>query len=82
MINKNLSNVFFTDLLDNTWEEIEVNNIKLYKAKDRTLFMYKTDIMFKFDAELLAISQEFAADNQLFLDIFTEAWTVLANADR
>ena len=82
LMNKNLSNAFFTDLLDNTWEEIEVNSIKLYKAKDRTLFMYKTDIMFKFDAELLAISQEFAADNQLFLDQFSEAWTLLANADR
>ena len=81
-INANLSNAFFTDLLDNTWEEIEVNNFKLYKAKDRVLFMYKTDLMFKFDAELLAISQEFAADNHLFLEQFTQAWTFLANADR
>ena len=36
----------------------------------------------RYDPELLAISQEFAADNGLFITEFRQAWTKLANADR
>ena len=36
----------------------------------------------RYDPELLAISQEFASDNNFFVMEFSKAWTKLANADR
>lgn len=48
------------------------------KQKDGNIF----DMTFKFDPELSALAQAHAADNQLFVNDFVEAWTVLMNADR
>lgn len=39
-------------------------------------------LTFKYDPELSAIAEAHAADNQLFVNDFVEAWTVLMNADR
>ena len=36
----------------------------------------------RYDPELLAITHQFAEDNNLFLQEFSRAWTKLANADR
>ena len=44
--------------------------------------MLGTDYMFYQDKELLAISQDFAADDEMFLEEAARAWTKLANADR
>ena len=43
--------------------------------------MYKSDIFFKSDPELMAITYEFAADNKLFLEEVSTAWSLLVNAD-
>ena len=43
--------------------------------------MYKTDLYFKTDPELAAISFEFAGDNQLFLEELSKAWEILVNSD-
>lgn len=43
--------------------------------------MYKSDLFFKTDPELAAISQRFAEDNSLFLATVSEAWQLLINAD-
>ena len=43
--------------------------------------MYKVDLYFKTDPELAAISYEFAADNQLFLQELATAWQLLVNSD-
>lgn len=40
------------------------------------------DMSFLYDPELSALAQAHAADNNLFVDDFVEAWTVLMNADR
>lgn len=40
------------------------------------------DMFLKFDAPMLAIVQEFASDNNLFMNEFRDAWTKLMNADR
>ena len=77
-----LSNVFFTDLLGNTWKEVKHGRHTMFKAKSKDLYIYKIGLYFKFDADLLRISQEFALDNKMFLDQFMEAWTHLSNADR
>lgn len=43
--------------------------------------MYRVDLHFRTDPELLAVSEEFAADNKVFLEAVAEAWTTLVNAD-
>lgn len=40
------------------------------------------DMTFLYDPELSALAQAHAADNNLFLNDFVDAWTVLMNADR
>jgi len=40
------------------------------------------DMSFMYDPELSALAQAHAADNQLFVNDFVDAWTVLMNADR
>merc|ERR1712070_214471 len=40
------------------------------------------DMSFMYDPELSAWAQAHAADNQLFVNDFVDAWTVLMNADR
>ncbi|CAE8595797.1 unnamed protein product [Polarella glacialis] len=42
----------------------------------------ETDLMFKFDPVLAAITQEYASDNGLFLEDFAQAWTKVMDADR
>lgn len=49
-----------------------------WKQADADIF----DMTFKYDPELAALAQAHAADNQLFVKDFVEAWTVLMNADR
>ena len=83
-ISEFLSNAFFQDLLSHTWQEFTVPSTgkKMYKAEGKKKLMLRTDYMFYQDKELLAISQDFAADNLMFLDEAARAWTKLANADR
>lgn len=47
-------------------------------AKDTNIF----DMTFLYDPELSALAQAHASDNQLFVNDFVEAWTMLMNADR
>ena len=80
-----LSNCFFTTLLSNEWVEVSDNKtgkVEFKAMENPSLSMYKVDLQFKYNAELLAISQDYASDNELFLNDFASAWTKLANADR
>jgi catalase/peroxidase HPI len=80
-----LSNCFFTVLLSNEWKEdsnSKTGEMVFKSVGNPNLSMYKVDVQFKYNAELLAISQDYASDNQLFLNNFASAWTKLANADR
>ena len=43
--------------------------------------MYRLDIYFKTDPELAVITQQFAANEALFLSELGQAWTLLMNAD-
>ena len=43
--------------------------------------MYRLDIYFKTEPELAVITQQFAANEALFLSELAEAWTLLMNAD-
>jgi len=46
--------------------------------KDANIF----DMTFMYDPQLSSVAQAHAADNQLFVNDFVEAWTLLMNADR
>ena len=43
--------------------------------------MYQVDLYFKTDPELLAITEEFAGDNEGFLAEVSLAWQALVNSD-
>ena len=43
--------------------------------------MYRSDMYFKTDPELSAIAMEFAQDQDQFLRVLADAWTLLMNAD-
>ena len=79
------SNSFFTTLWGNTWANYTAQDDRArpqYKAVGKELFMRPVDLLFRNDAELGAIAQEFAADDALFRAEFAAAWTKLMNADR
>ena len=44
--------------------------------------MFKVDLEFKYDPELEAVAQEFAASNDLFLEQFRLSWEKLSIIDR
>jgi len=78
-----LSNQYFQVLLSETWEEYTSPAGYLqYRAVGKDLFMVQTDMNIKYQADWLAIAQEYAADNNLFLSDFAQAWSKLMNIDR
>mmetsp|Transcript_23092 Transcript_23092/g.56104 ORF Transcript_23092/g.56104 Transcript_23092/m.56104 type:complete len:700 (+) Transcript_23092:60-2159(+) len=79
-----LSNDYFKNLLFEDYEEfvVEKTGKKQYKAKGKDLFMLKTDLLLKYDAELQAIAFEFAESKDAFIKAFSSAWTAMMNADR
>ncbi|KAJ8606081.1 hypothetical protein CTAYLR_005192 [Chrysophaeum taylorii] len=78
-----LDNAYFNTLLDTAWIRTVLDTgATQYVSPDGTLAMQTTDLNVKFDAELLAIAQDFAADNAEFLADLASAWTKLMNADR
>jgi len=83
-VSSSLSNIFFKTLLSESWAAytIPATGKQMFRAEGKDLLILGTDYMFRTDAELLAISQDFAADNDLFLTEARAAWTKLAIADR
>lgn len=93
---RHLDNEYFQVLLGEDWETFNVTSgaptgaagekeqapLQQFKAKGKGLFMLPADLLFRTDPELAAISEEYAADNDLFLDDFAAAWTRLMEADR
>ena len=53
-----------------------------YKAAGKELYRLTTDMWLLWDPEFLALSDQLAANNTLFLETFNGAWTTLMNADR
>ena len=44
--------------------------------------MLPSDLALVHDPELLAIPEEYASDNGVFIEEFTDAWSKVMNADR
>jgi len=79
-----LSNGYFTTLLGQTWTAVTVpgSGETQYQAQGQQVFVTPADMALAWDPDLLAISQQYAANNTLFLSDFAAAWTKLMNADR
>jgi len=78
-----LSNQYFITLLTETWVAFTTPGGELeYKAEGKELYMTPSDLNLKWDSTYLAIAQEYASDNTLFLKEFRSAWTHLMNKDR
>jgi len=80
-----LSNDFFQVLLERTWVETEVPQTGRHQLQDQesgTLTMLFSDLLFRNDDRFRAIVEEYAQDNDLFLEDFRDAWIKLVNADR
>jgi len=78
-----LSNEYFHNL---AYEHYEA-----YTQPDSGLTQYRssnglnalhTDLLYKWDPALMAVVQEYASDNDVFLHEFGHAWSKLMNADR
>lgn len=79
---EHLSNLYFTTLLTETWQPVSVNGTTQYKAADKDIYMLETDLHLRTEASLLAIVQDFASNNTVFLAEFAAAWTKVMNNDR
>uniref|UniRef100_A0A7S3ZIM4 Plant heme peroxidase family profile domain-containing protein n=1 Tax=Lotharella globosa TaxID=91324 RepID=A0A7S3ZIM4_9EUKA len=78
-----INNQYFINLLKEEWELVTLSTGKQqYKAVGKDLYMLQTDLVIRWDPEMLTAAQDFASDNQLFLAEFRAAWTRLMNADR
>jgi len=75
-----LSNDYYRALISGEWRP--VGGGEYYAADGFKMKLLKADLLLRWDAELLAIAQQFAEDESLFVDEFGSAWTKLMNADR
>lgn len=75
---------YFRSLLTEKWEKHSVDGTQnvQYKAVGKELYMLKSDLALRFTPGFAAVAQDFASDNNLFLQEFSAAWTRMMNADR
>ena len=75
-------NTYFTNLVSKRWaKQTASSGVVEYKAQDADLYMLESDLVLRFDPELMAIAQEFAVDGGTFRAQFAAAWTKAMNAD-
>ena len=80
-----LSNRYFAALLGpahEEWEALQAPGGATEYWANGTGHWLPTDMAIRWDPELRAVAQEYAADNALFLAEFARAWTKMMNADR
>jgi len=77
-----VSNEFFRVLLEREWVETTVQQTQKKQFQSGSLMMLFSDMVFRDDDSFRAIVEEYAQDNDLFLEDFRKAWIKLVNADR
>lgn len=77
-----LDNEFFNLLLNEDWEVQTVHQTNKKQFQSGALMMLFSDMVFRDDDQFRAIVEEYAQDNDLFLEDFRNAWIKLVNADR
>merc|ERR1712070_592307 len=79
----NLTSKFYDALLGEDWGEFTMpSGEKQFKVRGKDMYALKTEVMLGWDAELLAIAQEFAVDEASFKAELATAWTKLMTSDR
>jgi catalase-peroxidase len=79
-----LDNEWFTNVLNLDYSETGNDDHLEYTAvasSGEVLYMLKTDMNMRFDAEYRALVQEYASNATLFYKDFVGAWTKMMNAD-
>merc|ERR1712146_588320 len=92
-----LDNEYFTNLLDESWQEYSSGSFgglggggggngtidtTQYTNSDKSLFMLKTDLALLWDPTFKAIAQEYASDPDALDKDFASAWSRLIDLDR
>merc|ERR1719195_312049 len=80
-----VSNDFFSLLLEEDWVVTTAPHTGKKQFQDnrtQSLTMLFSDMVFRDDDRFRAIVEEYAQDNDLFLEDFRKAWIKLVNADR
>jgi catalase (peroxidase I) len=79
-----LSNQYYITLLTETWQPYTVagSGYMQYKALGKELYMVQTDLNLLWDPTYLVYVQNFAADNNYFMNFFAMTWTKIMNIDR
>merc|ERR1719192_856611 len=80
-----LDNGYFQALTANMWEKhtVPTTSKTLYKTGTSTSsYALRSDVLLTLEPQFLTAAQDFASDNDMFLDEFAAAWTKVMNADR
>jgi hypothetical protein len=80
-----LDNFYFKELLNSDWTLFTVGDAMQYKAESSVGGMrhvMRSDFLLTLEPSFLAAAQDFAADEDVFLEEFAAAWTKVMNADR
>uniref|UniRef100_A0A6B2KZL8 Plant heme peroxidase family profile domain-containing protein n=1 Tax=Arcella intermedia TaxID=1963864 RepID=A0A6B2KZL8_9EUKA len=77
-----LSNQYFVTLLGETWKPVMIGKNLEYQAVGKELYMLPMDLAIRWDDTFLAIAQDFASDQSMFVREFLSAWVKMMNADR
>ena len=79
----NITSKFYDHILGEDWREFTMpSGEKQFKASGKNIYALKTEAMLGWDAELLAVAQEYAVDEAAFKAELATAWTKLMTADR
>jgi catalase (peroxidase I) len=86
---RTLDNKYFEELLHNDWMGylLPGTSNELYKADSmfsdgHTSYILRSDFLLTLEPSFRAAAQDFAADDDMFLEEFASAWTKIMNADR
>jgi catalase-peroxidase len=78
-----LSNEYHLTLLSEVWiNGTSIGGHPEFEAEGKGLFMTPADLDIRYSEDFMAIAQEYALSNDLFLTEFTAAWQRIMNVDR
>lgn len=82
-----MDNEYFKSLLSNDWQsftnpETDQDQYKASLEGGDFAYALRSDYLLTLEPQFLTAAQDFAADNDMFLEEFAAAWTKVMNADR
>lgn len=76
-----VSNLYFKELLNNTWTKKKWDGPEQFEDPTGELMMLPSDMAFLFDADFRKLVVEFANDEEVFMKEFASAWTKLTESN-